>query len=198
MSTEYWFVLHDINPEPWRVGPASVARNRAGKWFARIGPDTQLVAFQNAVKEALEGTAVKLDGEIELRFYFWRRLDKYTTTRRTSTRHVVDATNMQKATEDALQGVLMDNDREVKSIQSTIVEQSIDTAARIVICIRQWSGLDPSEIPPYIWEDIDNPPTVISMEEDNSWPPTPRPPVERDCACIGPSHYGGCPLRVGH
>lgn len=194
MSEEHWYVLHGLNPEPWRVGPASAARNRDGKWFARIGPDSQLVAFQKAVKELLEHASWKIEGDIELRFYFWRKLDEYKTETRDSARHVADATNMQKATEDALQGVLMDNDRAVQRVQATIVEQTTNTSPRIVICIAKWGGLDPQEIPPSVWEDIDNPPTAL--EVDNSWPPTPKPPVERDCACIGPSHYGDCPLKV--
>lgn len=169
MTEERWYVLHGINPEPWRVGPASAARNSRGKWFARIAPDAQLVAFQKAVKEILEHVSEQVEGEIELRFYFWRKLDEYKTETRDSARHIADATNMQKATEDALQGVLMDNDRAVKRVQSTIVEQSTDTTPRIVVCITKWDGLNPHEIPPSVWEDIDNPP--IALDVDNSWPP---------------------------
>lgn len=113
-----YYVLH-INPEPWAVG--SVSRGAKG---ARISPNPNLVAFQNAVREALDGAKKLGFTRIKITFYLWRQMAKYIDAAdRVRQRNQADATNMQKGLEDALQGILMDNDRDVEDIRTVIVEQ---------------------------------------------------------------------------
>lgn len=109
-----YFVLH-VNPEPWAVGEIS------GR---RLSPNPNLVAFQHAVKEALEDVTPLPDDFRKLVFYFWRQQARYLDVNdRIRQRNQADATNMQKGLEDALQGVLFGNDREVRDIRSVIVDQ---------------------------------------------------------------------------
>ncbi len=174
MTNGKWYILNDVNPEPWRIGPISVGRNKkTQKMFPIVGQDAQLASFQETVREVITETGEHIDGELELRFYFWRRLDSYQGKTKLIVKHEVDATNMQKATEDALQGIVMENDNLVKRILTTVVEQGIDVKPRIVIFAKPWSGLDPTEIPNEIWGRIDKTPTLIDADTSNfnSWPP---------------------------
>lgn len=135
-----WFVL-DLNPEPWAIGPVGYAR-RGGKMSAYVGRNQQLDAYKEAVREALgPGHVLITDSLVELRFYFWRnRADYNTSQARTHRKHEADLTNLQKATEDALQGVLFKNDKDVHDVHSIMVEQGPDVRGRVVIGLRPLSG----------------------------------------------------------
>lgn len=127
----------DINPEPWAVGPLGTAR-REGKVSAYIGRNQQLAAYQEAIQEGLKA---ELDDEyflltppFDIEFYFWRNHAEYLTpAARKHRKHIADATNMQKATEDALQGVLFENDKDVARIRSQVVDQGPHTQGLVVI-----------------------------------------------------------------
>ena len=124
MTDNYRVYALPLNPEPWTVGKAYVVK-AGGVPKARIAPDATLQTYQNAVKDelTLQGAEL-LDGDYSLYFTFSRQLASYAgVSGRTSTRNAADATNMQKATEDALQGVLIHNDRDVVRVGSVIVEQ---------------------------------------------------------------------------
>lgn len=167
---DIWKVL-DVNPEPWVVPNFAVVKGKhSSKAVAVPTPSQQLKAFQDAVQEALEGNTEQISGEIKLTLYFWRRLEQYQGKIRKVTKNQLDATNMQKATEDALQGVLFSNDRLVQDVRSVIVEQSLDAEPRIVLHIEPWSGLNPDEIPSNIWSIINKEPNLFSIS-DNAWPP---------------------------
>ena len=156
-----WFVLA-VNPDPWAIGPVGVGRKN-GKMYPYVGRNNQLHDYQQAVKEALTDIEPLSAGEYDLRFYFWRRLDEHASGKK----HYADATNLQKSTEDALQGVLFDNDRLVRRVGSEIVEQSATAEPCIVIAAELYVGNDPREIPEHIWEQIDrvdSPPLF-----DNTW-----------------------------
>lgn len=134
MKERYYLLW--INPEPWAVGSVSV-----GKTGARISPNPNLAAFQNAVREALEGEEMLPWGAYSLTFFFWRQQAKYIDAAdRVRQRNQADATNMQKGLEDALQGILFDNDRDVTDIRSVIVEQGTKVEPRIVIRARLGSS----------------------------------------------------------
>lgn len=121
----YWYVLH-LNPEPWAVG--TVAYNR-------VSPNLTLKAFQEAVREELCDEEPLPSGEYRLRFFLWRQQAKYLDDKdRVKHRNQADATNMQKALEDALQGILFDNDRNVRHIGSVIMAQGPEVEPCIVIC----------------------------------------------------------------
>lgn len=133
--SEYWFHL-PLNPEPWAVGPLGVARHNS-KLTPYIGRNQQLAAYQDAVRECLReewGDEPPLKGHYDIEFFFWRNRADYTTpAQRQHRKHEADATNLQKATEDAMQGVVIDNDRDVTHVQSYMVEQGPDVVGQVVI-----------------------------------------------------------------
>ena len=110
----FWYVL-EINPEPWKVGPVSVGRKN-GKIFPMVGRDQQLYNYQMALKDEFKriyGEVTQLDRDMKftLTAYFWRNRAEYTTqAQREHRKHEADGTNLYKATEDAMQGVLYKND----------------------------------------------------------------------------------------
>lgn len=150
---EKWFVLH-VNPQPWAIGPLSLGR-KAGGFFPRIGPNLQLVAYQNAVREELKAQGTELiTGEVELKFYFYRAIESYTrASGRKSSANKSDTTNLQKATEDALQGILIENDRNVVAISSVILDQGVEVQPCIIIRVRH-AGDYEDEIPPEVWDEV--------------------------------------------
>lgn len=132
-----WFSL-DVNPEPWAIGPVGYSR-RGGKMSAYVGRNQQLDAYKEAVREAL-GSQPLQDGTHIVHFFFWRNRAEYTTAQaRTHRKHEADLTNLQKATEDALQGVLFANDRDVREVHSYLVDQGPEVTPRILIGIEPWS-----------------------------------------------------------
>lgn len=126
-----------LNPEPWAIGEAYVIRTgKNNKLIAKVGPNKTTQAYQNAIKdELLLQKAGMVPGKYALRIHFARQLYSYTRSEDggTSTRNVVDATNVQKATEDAIQGVLIGNDRDVLRVETVNVEQSADADPFILI-----------------------------------------------------------------
>lgn len=169
-SHQSWLYL-DVNPEPWAVGPLALGR-RNGKMFPRMERNASVHAFKEAVKEELERVGMEPlpEGQYHLQFFFWRRLESYIAeSGRKANAHVADATNMQKALEDALQGNLIGNDRDVSVIRSVIVEQGFEVQPGIgifaetvdeltvpdqILSSRSWSLARKTEAP-----------------SDNSWPP---------------------------
>lgn len=152
ISQEDRFFVIGINPDPWAIGPLSVGR-RNGKVYPMIGPNLQVVAYKEALKEHLDGAGV-LEGEVEVHLYVWRRLDTGTVGDRKKTKHYADATNIQKATEDALQGVLITNDKNVKRISTEIIEQTSEAQPCIVIRVRPYEPFDPDKLPDFVWRSI--------------------------------------------
>lgn len=135
--TMRWFKL-DINPEPWAVGPVGYSR-RGGKMSAYVGRNQQLDAYKEAVREVL-GEQTLAVGLHTLHLFFWRNRAEYTTPQaRTHRKHEADLTNLQKATEDALQGVLFGNDRDVREVHSYLVEQGPEVTPQIIIGIESWT-----------------------------------------------------------
>jgi Holliday junction resolvase RusA-like endonuclease len=155
-STMRWFALR-INPEPWEIGPLSVGRKNGGL-FPRVGQATNLHMYQEAIREDLRERDIEmLDGNIILRFFFWRQQAQYksTATDRQVQRHVADATNLQKGLEDALQGILFANDRMVDDVRSVVVEQGPSVSPLIVIGIDSHNGSVPDgvlELPDAVYE----------------------------------------------
>ena len=137
---EYWFVL-DLNPEPWAIGPVGYSR-RGGKMSAYVGRNQQLDAYKQAIKEALDFEGPMLEGKVTLNLWFWRHRAEYETPQaRTHRKHEADATNLQKSTEDALQGVLFANDKDVRVVRSVVVDQGPEVVGRIVIHVREQDPL---------------------------------------------------------
>lgn len=166
MNDARWFTI-EVNPDPWAIGPLGVGRKQGGKLYPYVGANAQLVAYQEAVKELLANVEKLPTGEYKLTFYFWRRLDAHASGRK----HYADATNLVKACEDALQGVLIENDRLVRDVRGVIVEQESDTKPMVVLKAEMWGGLDPHEIPQHIWEQVDRVELPV-LDFDNTWPPS--------------------------
>lgn len=137
--TTRWYLLDGINPEPW-TAPTANLRRSAKKTWVQMMKDPKLTAFQNAVREDLErlyGPEIKLwpsDVPLGMSYYFWRS---------TAFGQPADLDNLQKATSDALQGVLFDNDRAVTYVESAIVEQAPDVIPKLVIGVFNASGFRP-------------------------------------------------------
>lgn len=136
MITNY--AITGINPEPW-VAPEATIGRKNGKMFIQFYKSSGLSSYQEAVKEEialLNGhlPKVPLDEDIQITFWVWRELDQ--SDDKTNQRNVADATNMQKALEDALQGILYKNDKRNVDIRTIVVEQSKDTFPNIQIEVR--------------------------------------------------------------
>lgn len=147
---------------------------------AYVGRNQQLDSYKEAVREEvrsqLSADHQMLEGEIELQLYFWRVRSAYTTPQGKSHRkHEADLTNMQKATEDALQGILFKNDKDVSHVESYIVEQGEGTNPCVVIGVRLF---EPLEVPDAVWQlrdEVDKAQLALPFDDDSA---TWKPPVE--------------------
>lgn len=152
--SEHWYVL-DVNPEPWAIGPVGYRRH-GGKMSAYVGRNTQLDTYKETIRESIKDEAVMMTGPVDVTFFFWRQQIAYTTPQaRRARKHEVDATNMQKASEDALQGLCYDNDKDNHHVQSFVVEQGADVKSALVICIKPCAEFDEKLIPDDIWNKIE-------------------------------------------
>lgn len=154
--SEQWFVL-PLNPYPWKVPPMSAAR-KGNKLFVRAGRDEGLHTYKEAIRDILSEHATKMiTGGVSLRLWFWRNIPEYTTHQgRTARKHEADATNIQKATEDALQGIFYKNDKDVRHVESYIVEQSSEAPSILMICVSPYDGFwEDARTPVAIREQID-------------------------------------------
>ncbi len=119
------YIIEGINPQPWSVSIR--------------GKNGALDAYQNAVKEELADYDIEpwpVGVPVKLYFEFWRQLESVVDAdRRRHRNQYADATNLQKALEDALQGVLFTNDRYVPDIHTRIKAQGADVEPKIVIRI---------------------------------------------------------------
>ncbi len=133
-----WYALDGINPEPWEAPEGSVARGKNGGFYVQMHKPHKVRSFQESVIEqfSLQNPfwVGSTDQLCEITFYLWRNMPSYESqTGRKAKANWADATNMQKALEDALQGILYDNDRQVIDVRTVIVEQGADIEPGIVI-----------------------------------------------------------------
>ena len=150
-----------INPEPWKVGPVS---------YKRVGKDPSLEAYQEAVREALlQSNPEQLPGKVDVEFWFWHRRVRYQGAKKVVVKNEIDATNMQKATEDAIQGVLLGNDRNVVNITSHKMEDSEETDGKVVIRISPATNAGMLNLPDEVEEQIKAGPRVEDNTDWNKW-----------------------------
>lgn len=163
--TDYEWFIADVNPEPWAIGDLGVGR-KGGKYYPTVGRNHQMYAYQQSIKEALRGQERSFTAPIDLCFYFYRSIATYQSHQaRTARSHEADATNLQKATEDALQGVFYKNDKDVTHVESYFVEQDPATNGKVVIGIRNTPRI---VLPPAVQALIDE----LEFENDfdpNEW-----------------------------
>lgn len=165
-----WYAINGVNPEPWAVGPVGTGRKN-GKVYAYIGPNAQLASYQEAIREQLgdRGINTRIE-DVELFFFFWRRLDTYLTpSGRKATKKAADATNLQKGLEDALQGILFVNDRTVKRITTEVVAQDADVEPRIMIGVNRYEHTNTDMIPDTVWREFtaapQSPPALLDIKD---------------------------------
>lgn len=141
--------VEQINPEPWAMGKLGTGR-KGGKVYPTYAKNAVQAAYQEALAETI-GDAARAanlpmqpdDAELELTIYVWRAREQYLSpngTGRTVTRNSADATNIQKATEDALQGILFKNDNQIKRVTCEIVEEGRDVQPCIIIICKPRPG----------------------------------------------------------
>jgi hypothetical protein len=167
-----WFCI-GINPEPWAVGPLSVGRRKGGL-YPIMGRNAGLAAYQEAIREEMGDNFELLEGRQVVRFYFWRNQDSYISSgKRLVHKNVADVTNMQKALEDALQGILFENDRDTWDIRSVIVDQGPDVLGKVLFSVEPLDERSPLAIPDECFKiitQVDSDLTSPTLT-DNSWPP---------------------------
>ena len=108
------FVITGINPEPWAIGPV-VGYGRAGG--RTVAPNPKVQTYQKAVREELE----KQVGDDD--FSPWEQDLYLFYVRSTAGGQPADVTNLNKSTEDALQGILFANDRHNRRVTGEILDQ---------------------------------------------------------------------------
>lgn len=142
------FYILPINPEPWVVPPMSPGRV-GRRLIVKAGRDTATWNYKEAIKEELiERGAVMLPAPYRIHFLFYRQQATYElASGRKNTKNEADATNMQKLTEDALQGVLIDDDKDSRHITSQIVEQGKFAPGMVGIFVTGDWKVDQVEIP---------------------------------------------------
>lgn len=154
-----WLMI-PLNPEPWAIGPVGVNR-KSGRISAYVGRNQQLHAYKEGVADHVKriwGDRPILDGKVRLTFYFWRQRSEYTTpAARKHRKHEADVTNLQKACEDAMQGIVFENDRDNTDVRSVMVEQGEGVTPLILIKVEQatphgWA----SEIPDDVFAEVVN------------------------------------------
>ena len=119
-----------VNPEPWTA--PSVVRGKGGRIVAIKGGKND--AYQRALAEVASDIEAPpplppANVPFHVTFYFWRS---------TEDGNQADATNLLKATEDALQGVFYANDVQNHHVEAVVVEQSPDVEPRILIHIESF------------------------------------------------------------
>lgn len=148
-----------VNPEPWTVGTGSVNRKNGGQYVS-ISKDEKLRTYQEAVREELQALGVsQLIPPYHVRFYFSRQL--------IGNAKFCDETNMQKATEDALQDLLIGNDRDNIYCGGFIVAQHKDmTADEGWVAIEIAEQVHPvTPFPRYVFPPDPLPETVAAIHE---------------------------------
>lgn len=146
-----WYVISGLNPIPWKVGPIGSMR-RGGKLVPYVAPDPELKSYQDGLRTWFITNGIPpLDPPYQIRFLFWRKIISYQGKSRMVTKQRADQTNLQKATEDALQpskspewAGLISNDRECQYSGGLIVEQEKDTEPMVAIEI--FSGIPTRDV----------------------------------------------------
>lgn len=146
MPSQTFYIF--TNPEPWRVPPMHPGWSKqSGKMIVKAGADTMLKAYQEEVQDVLRAQgAYMMKPNYRLTFFFHRTSESETSPR-AGRRSRSDATNMQKALEDALQGVVIENDRDVIDVRSCIIKpDSIITEPFIAMRVEgEVSDMEPSK-----------------------------------------------------
>lgn len=122
----FWFVLPGINPVPWTSPELAIAK-KDGKPYPVAYAAEPMKDYKRAIADAMRRRYPDIDpieDEVGLRLFFYRRIEELKRHgSRSSRSNFADATNLQKSTEDALQGVLFVNDSQVVNATSWVMAQ---------------------------------------------------------------------------
>jgi Holliday junction resolvase RusA-like endonuclease len=121
-----------INPVPWQTGVPFVVRSK-GRVFAKMAPAGKLIDYQEAFREEFKNQNPDIGlhySELEVEFYFWRN--------RAGRDSHADTSNLTKATEDALQGILYVNDASNRHVSSVLVEEGPKVKPYVIVRIREY------------------------------------------------------------
>ena len=111
--------IRGINPEPWAIGTI----NAWGKGKGSMSANPKVVNYQNAIREDLEQQGLEIppfltaSWPLDVTFQYFRSTERG---------QPADVTNLNKATEDALQGILFGNDRYNRRVTGDIIAQGPD------------------------------------------------------------------------
>lgn len=166
MSKSFWYVIPGINPTPWTSPTVSVGRKN-GKPYPQVYSSAELKNYKTAIADEVRERypdAEVIEDEIALRLFFWRRVELLDRGGGKARRrgNVADATNMQKATEDALQGVLFKNDRQVVHAESWVMAQH-DAVEPLVVVEVVWHPERP-ELPEHVSAVVADHPTLAGTD----------------------------------
>lgn len=94
--------------------------------------------------------------EVSMTFHFWQKLETAEVDGKKITDKVADLTNMVKAAEDAMQGLLLNNDMQVREQRNVIYQRDADVPEGIVVVsIERFCGPNPDELPSFVWERVE-------------------------------------------
>lgn len=110
--------IKGINPEPW-TSPKLGTKRAGSKVLPMAYKDEGLRSYQEAIAETVLDlltandiyTPLYVEETLRVQFHFWRQTESYQGMNRRNTRSRPDVTNMVKAIEDALQGIVYKNDQ---------------------------------------------------------------------------------------
>lgn len=137
--------ITDIQPEPWTVPDISTGRNPAtGKVYPIMSKKPPLRGYQAQIEENIRTAYPDLpmfpdDAKLTLHVVIWRQIEQYQTAKGANrSRMRADATNILKATEDALQKLVFKNDVGNVKVISEIVEQEKETRSGLLIYVKPY------------------------------------------------------------
>lgn len=94
--------------------------------------------------------------DVEMCFYFWQKLELAEVDGRKIRTKAADLTNMVKAAEDAMQGILINNDVQVRAQRNVIVDRGPDVPeGLVVVSIQPFISNDPDELPSFVWTRVE-------------------------------------------
>ena len=135
-----------INPEPWAMGDGSIKYNALTKKnYIKFAPNLTLKQYQDALRSSLkEAGATMLLPNYSIRIWINRQTVNYLANAGgRGNRNQADGTNILKGTEDALQEIVIGNDRDVIHGDWIMMAQDRNVTPRIVIevgyAIADWS-----------------------------------------------------------
>lgn len=139
MNETYW--IHDVQPQPWEAPPFS-CQKRGRRFIPVAGRSEQLHVFKEDLGREFRRTypdVTPTDDQIALVFRFWRNTS--------AGEEQADWTNLTKGAEDALQGHLYTNDRNVVDGRGIIMDQSPTAVNLIAVTISTPPPMHDIEIP---------------------------------------------------